>query len=319
MPLPGSGGIPTTGGDGGFGPTEDLCAEYEDFDVGIIRISPGGVVGGGFGGPGSGGGGTDSAPAEPEPDFSTLEDWPIDVIDETTEIARTDTYMLTGQNVSEHLSSLTPGCIDTDQIETVFTTLTEGFINNEYGWEDFSSIPEWASDFDNSMSNAVAIMRYNMSVQYVDPEIGIQGIRTAPMYAHASPNNEMGDPTLNVVPLADADADPYGNRLYEDPFVYAPAEHDALEAKFGCYDPSYDSDAYRGTMQRLEDAMTPLVDAMQTGYTARANITRTTPHFKVSNAVYEKITSNEVEEIEEIAVSVGTTRQASTTTTGGGY
>lgn len=332
MPLPGpgsggftfiGGGIPTTGGDGGFGPTEDLCAEYEDFDVGIIRIGPGGVVGGG-GGYGDDTPAPEAAPGETEPGYTTFDDYPNDPINETTEIAVTDTYMLTGQNISTQLSTRTPGCIDTDQIErwpTTRTHGTKGFIDSEYGWEDPGSIPAWADDFQYSVSDAVAILKYNMSSQYIDPEIGTQGVYTGiAMYAHASPDNNMPDPVLNTDPESGPDADTgYGSKVYEDPFAYSERERSALEAKFGFFDPSYTPDLYEGTLERLEDAMKSLVDSMQTGTTARANVTRTTPPLVVSDAVYEEITTNEIEEVAGIGTSVGTTRQISTTTGGDSY
>ena len=317
-------GAPTTGAESG--PTEGLCTEYVDFDDGIIRIGPGGVVGGGGGygddTPPSGAGSSD-VPSDSEPIYTTFDDYPADPINETTEIAVTDTYMLTGQNISTQLSTRTPGCIDTDQIElgTTGTGQTRGFINSEYGWEGIGSIPAWADDFQYSVSDAVAILKYNMSSQYIDPEIGTQGVYTGiAMYAHASPDNNMPDPVLNADPESGPDADTgYGSKLYRDPFTYSERERSALEAKFGFFDPSYTPDLYEGTLERLEDAMKSLVDSMQTGTTARANITRTTPPLVVSDAVYEEITTNEIEEVAGIGTSVGTTRQISTTTGGGSY
>jgi len=317
-------GAPTTGAESG--PTEGLCTEYVDFDDGIIRIGPGGVVGGGGGygddTPPSGAGSSD-VPSDSEPIYTTFDDYPADPINETTEIAVTDTYMLTGQNISTQLSTRTPGCIDTDQIElgTTGTGQTRGFINSEYGWEGIGSIPAWANDFQYSVSDAVAILKYNMSSQYIDPEIGTQGVYTGiAMYAHASPDNNMPDPVLNADPESGPDADTgYGSKVYEDPFAYSERERSALEAKFGFFDPSYTPDLYEGTLERLEDAMKSLVDSMQTGTTARANITRTTPPLVVSDAVYEEITTNEIEEVAGIGTSVGTTRQISTTTGGDSY
>ena len=318
-------GAPTTGtATGGSAPADDLFAEYEseDFDVGIIRIGPGGVVGGG-GGYGDDTPAPEAAPGETEPGYTTFDDYPNDPINETTEIAVTDTYMLTGQNISTQLSTRTPGCIDTDQIEfgTTGTEQTRGFINSEYGWEGIGSIPAWADDFQYSVSDAVAILKYNMSSQYIDPEIGTQGVYTGiAMYAHASPDNNMPDPVLNADPESGPDADTgYGSKVYEDPFAYSERERSALEAKFGFFDPSYTPDLYEGTLERLEDAMKSLVDSMQTGTTARANVTRTTPPLVVSDAVYEEITTNEIEEVAGIGTSVGTTRQISTTTGGGSY
>ena len=317
-------GAPTTGAESG--PTEGLCTEYVDFDDGIIRIGPGGVVGGGGGygddTPPSGAGSSD-VPSDSEPIYTTFDDYPADPINETTEIAVTDTYMLTGQNISTQLSTRTPGCIDTDQIElgTTGTGQTRGFINSEYGWEGIGSIPAWANDFQYSVSDAVAILKYNMSSQYIDPEIGTQGVYTGiAMYAHASPDNNMPDPVLNADPESGPDADTgYGSKLYRDPFTYSERERSALEAKFGFFDPSYTPDLYEGTLERLEDAMKSLVDSMQTGTTARANVTRTTPPLVVSDAVYEEITTNEIEEVAGIGTSVGTTRQISTTTGGDSY
>ena len=319
-------GAPTTGtATGGSAPADDLFAEYEseDFDVGIIRIGPGGVVGGG-GGYGDDTPAPEAAPGETEPGYTTFDDYPNDPINETTEIAVTDTYMLTGQNISTQLSTRTPGCIDTDQIErwpTTRTHGTKGFIDSEYGWEGIGSIPAWANDFQYSVSDAVAILKYNMSSQYIDPEIGTQGVYTGiAMYAHASPDNNMPDPVLNADPESGPDADTgYGSKVYEDPFAYSERERSALEAKFGFFDPSYTPDLYEGTLERLEDAMKSLVDSMQTGTTARANVTRTTPPLVVSDAVYEEITTNEIEEVAGIGTSVGTTRQISTTTGGDSY
>ncbi len=324
MPGPGSDisiDIPAkTGADSPYGDTEGLCAEYEDiggFTPGVIPggglyTGPGGLGGGGgFGGPGSGGGGTDSPPAEPAPDFSTLEDWPIDAIDETTEIAVTDTYMLTGQNISSPLSATTPGCIDTEQMDiglTIFP-VTKGFVNSAYGWDDVASMPAWAVTFQYSMDNAIAIVKYDMSSQFVDPEVGIQGVATGlAMYAHASPGGTVQDPDLSPS-AAYVEGDDYGDEvLYENPFDYNEAEEAALEAKFGYYDPSVSPDLFEGTIERIREAMGDLVDAMATGYTARANITRTTPPLKITDAMYEEISSSEIDEEVPAGSVTGTNR-----------
>lgn len=122
------------------------------------------------------------------------------------------------------------------------------------------------------------------------------------------PRGTVQDPDLSPS-AAYVEGDDYGDEvLYENPFDYNEAEEAALEAKFGYYDPSVSPDLFEGTIERIREAMGDLVDAMATGYTARANITRTTPPLKITDAMYEEISSSEIDEEVPAGSVTGTNR-----------
>ncbi len=218
-----------------------------------------------------------------------------DILDETTRITDNGKTQLSGQHIVTHMSPIAPYCLDTNQM----TLLDE---SSGEGWT-FVSVAPGPYFIGNGL---ISIGKQSVSSVYVDPDQDqLSSLDNLAQYWHSG----VDDPEL----IEEFSGDPYGNALYAAPvYNYQEREKTALYNKFGYEAVVGPMDAYGATMYRLGAEIDNIIEMLQTGYSERKNISRSTPGINIFDN-FETITAVENEEVVESTDSIMSTSTMSST------
>jgi hypothetical protein len=214
-----------------------------------------------------------------------------DILDETTVLTDDSKYILTGKNLVNHMSSIAPYCLDTDQMSLEpQNPSTDAGIGWAFKSLDIDAFMEATAAFN---AGRMILGKQGVSSVYVDPDQDITvEIGGLAQYFNAG----VPDPTL-ATPLDGSDD--YNSVTYSSPvYNYDARERDALNIKFGytVAGEARPADTYGACYMRLGEEIDNLIEMLQAGYSERKDISRSTPNINIFDN-FEAITAVENEEV----------------------
>jgi len=222
-----------------------------------------------------------------------------DILDETTMLTDDSKYILTGKNLVNHMSSIAPYCLDTEQMslepQNPSTDAGSGWAFTDL--MTIESLGQYVSAFD---AGQIVLGKQGVSSVYVDPDQDITvEIGGLAQYFHGG----ITDPTLATIT---ANTDDYSSVTYSSPvYNYDPKERDAMNIKFGytVAGEARPADTYGACYMRLGEEIDNLIEMLQAGYSERKDISRSTPNINIFDN-FEVITAVENEEVIESTDSI---------------
>tara|TARA_R110000824_G_scaffold225287_3_gene412894 strand:+ start:3821 stop:4720 length:900 start_codon:yes stop_codon:yes gene_type:complete len=219
-----------------------------------------------------------------------------DILDETTTLTSEGLWILSGENLVNHMSPIAPWCLDTEQMNIV----TEDGTDWGTGWT--FKVLNGHEGASAAQDGAITLAKLSVNSIYVDPDQDIlTSIDGLAQWMHCG----VRDPTIQGAVYA---GDSYGNAVYNSPvYEYADEEELKLHKKFG-YTVSGDwpADTYSAVMARIDMEIDDLIEMLQVGYSSRQNISRSTPGINIFDN-FEVISAVENEEpIDESMSGVAT-------------
>jgi len=329
--IPGTGtSEPSMDGEGDAGTYTEY---YEEGGPGGPSLVFGGAPGGGYTAPGPGGtggggygGGGSTAPGEssddssttpsyvtrPDPDMPNPEDvlrseyqalidgsqWPITTLDESTTITAPTMYVMSGDVISQKMSTKYPGCLA--MMEMV---QRDSWIPNT-GWNtvdaDILDTKSWWGAYAAYATASIGIWKTPYCCTYTDPDQGVIQTYWANLFGHAAQPKArgytMGDPTVrdglyrNAGPVGSITS--FGSKTLPDPLEYTSTEKAALKTKFG-YTHLAGGEPLAECIYRLNRSLDNILDSLETGFVPRTDVIKIVPRLKIENRMFERITQKE--------------------------
>lgn len=231
-----------------------------------------------------------------------------DSIDETTIIAKAPLQVLLGNGVTDNLSSITPGTIDTN-FAASFTL--QPYSSATSGGDYPAWYQEIVSDIVDYGFAGASLVSQTVNSAYIDGDNAENNflILGATLYGHVNHPSGLTDPRINDSPdvfRAGIDGDfVYSRYRYASPWSYDPREVYAMFQKYGfeSWIPHSDSITRSVTTYHLDREIDSIASLLATGFEERQNIRKVAQRSDYRRN-YEYISESEQKESTSIVQQV---------------